>query len=90
MAHVKAGGTSKNLRDSGPKYRGIKLYDGEFAKAGAIIVRQKGAKILAGKNVSMGKDNTLFAIKEGVVKFLEKRKANFDGTSERRKTANVV
>lgn len=90
MAHVKAGGTTRNLRDSQPKYRGVKLSDGEKAKAGSIIVRQKGVKILAGKNVSVGKDNTLFSLKEGVVKFTEARKTKYDGSIERRKVANVV
>lgn len=90
MAHVKAGGTTKNLRDSGPQYRGVKLHDGQTAKAGAIIVRQKGIKILAGKNVAVGKDNTLFSLKDGIVKFTEKRKIAYDGNSSRRKVANVI
>jgi len=90
MAHVKAGGTTHNLRDSGPQYRGIKLHDGQKAKAGSIIVRQKGVKVLAGGNVSMGKDCTLFSLKDGIVKFTEKRKSKFDGTHEKRKVANVV
>lgn len=90
MAHVKAGGTSKNLRDSGPQYRGIKLSDGQKAKAGSIIVRQKGVNIWAGKNVQMGKDCTLFSIKEGLVKFTDKRKTRFDGTIKRVTVASVV
>lgn len=90
MAHVKAGGTSKNLRDSGPQYRGIKLSDGQKAKAGSIIVRQKGVKVWAGKNVQMGKDCTLFSIKEGLVKFTDKRKTRFDGTIKRVTVASVV
>lgn len=90
MAHVKAGGTTHNLRDSNPQYRGIKLHDGQKAKAGSIIVRQKGVKVLAGSNVSMGKDCTLFSLKDGTVKFSEKRKSKFDGTHEKKKVANVV
>lgn len=90
MAHVKAGGTTRNLRDSGPQYRGIKLSDGQMAKAGSIIVRQKGVKILAGKNVSLGKDNTIFSLKAGLVKFTEARKTKYDGSIERRKVANVI
>ena len=89
MAHRKAGGTAKNLRDSQPKYLGTKLYDGEMAKAGSIIVRQRGTKILPGNNVSMGKDHTLFSLKEGKVKFGSKRKINFDGTTSVKKVANV-
>ena len=69
MAHTKAGGSAKNLTDSKPKYLGTKLYAGEKAKAGSIIVRQRGTKILAGNNVGLGKDHTLFALKEGTVKY---------------------
>ena len=69
MAHRKAGGSAKNLTDSNPKYLGTKLYAGEKAKAGSIIVRQRGTKILPGTNVGLGKDHTLFALKDGTVKF---------------------
>lgn len=89
MAHRKAGGSAKNLTDSKAKYLGTKLYAGEVAKAGSIIVRQRGTKILAGENVGLGKDHTLWALKEGVVSFTEKRKGNFDGTTTRRKVAHV-
>ncbi|MHB1118216.1 MAG: 50S ribosomal protein L27, partial [Minisyncoccota bacterium] len=58
-------------------------------KAGSIIVRQRGTKILPGANVGLGKDHTIFALKDGVVEFTEKRKGNFDGTTTRRKVANV-
>jgi large subunit ribosomal protein L27 len=90
MAHKKAQGAAKNLNDSNPQYLGTKLYDGQLATAGAIIVRQRGTKILAGTNVGIGKDHTLFALKEGVVKFTNKRKLNFDGTKTVRKAANIV
>lgn len=90
MSHKKAGGSAKNLRDSGPQYLGTKLYDGENAKVGSIVVRQRGTKILAGKNIAVGKDHTLFALKEGKVKFTEKRKLKFDGSTRRRKVANVI
>jgi large subunit ribosomal protein L27 len=90
MAHRKAGGTAHNLRDSNPKYLGTKLYAGEMASAGAIIVRQRGTKIIAGKNVGMGKDHTLFALKKGVVSFSEKRMTHLDGTQKRKKVANVT
>ena len=79
MSTVKSGGASKNLRDSKPKFLGVKLYDGQVTKKGSIIVRQRGTKIMAGKNVSVGKDHTLFADIEGTVVFSTKRKKNFDG-----------
>ncbi len=90
MAHRKAGGTAKNLRDSNPKYLGTKLYSGEIAKAGSIIVRQRGTKILAGKNVRIGRDHTLYADKEGVVSFKQTQKNNFDGRTSKRKIVNVT
>lgn len=89
MATKKAGGAAKNLTDSNAQYLGVKLYDGQVATPGAIIVRQRGTKILAGKNVGMGKDHTLYALKEGAVKFSTKRKQNFDGTTTVRKAANI-
>lgn len=89
MAHRKAGGTVKNLRDSNAQYLGTKLYAGQTAKAGSVIVRQRGTKILAGKNVGTGKDHTLFALVPGVVSFREVRKQKFDGTTTRRKMIDV-
>ena len=89
MAHTKAGGSAKNLTDSKPKYLGTKLYAGEIAKAGSIIVRQRGTKILAGNNVGLGKDHTLFALKEGTVKYGTKRKTNFDRTTSVKKIVHV-
>ena len=90
MAHRKAGGTARNLRDSNPKYLGTKLYDGQAAQPGSVIIRQRGTRILAGKNVRVGKDHTLYADKTGVVKFTTKRKMKFDGTSSNKKVANVI
>jgi large subunit ribosomal protein L27 len=90
MAHRKAGGTAKNLRDSQPKYLGVKLADGQKAQAGSIIVRQRGTAIMAGTNVSVGKDHTLFALKEGIVKFGQKRKASFHGKTSVKKTVSVI
>lgn len=89
MATKKAAGTAKNLTDSKPKYLGVKLYEGETAKAGSIIVRQRGTRILAGENVGMGKDHTLFALKSGKVNFGAKRKMNFDGTTTTRKIVHI-
>lgn len=90
MAHRKAGGSAKNLTDSNPKYLGTKLHDGQKAKHGDIIVRQRGSKIMAGTNVGVGKDYTLFALTDGVVKFGKKRKIHFDGSNVVKKTVNVV
>lgn len=90
MAHRKAGGSAKNLTDSKPKYLGTKLYDGQKAKSGSVIVRQRGTKILPGANVGLGKDHTLFALKEGTVKFGTKRKANFNRTSSVKKIVDII
>ena len=69
MAHKKGQGSTRNGRDSNPQFRGVKLYGGQAAKAGSIIVRQCGTKFFAGNNVSMGRDFTLFATAEGTVNF---------------------
>lgn len=90
MAHRKAGGTAKNLRDSNPKYLGTKIADGQKAESGHIIVRQRGTVIMAGINVGMGKDHTLFALKDGTVKFGSKRKTSFNGRTVVKKVVNLV
>ncbi len=90
MAHTKAGGSSKNGRDSGPKFLGVKLSDGQSARPGMVIVRQRGTKIMAGKNVKVGKDHTLYAMITGLVSFSDKRKTNFDGRVVRRKIVDVL
>lgn len=90
MAHRKAGGTAKNLRDSNPKFLGVKIADGQKAKPGAIIVRQRGTKIEAGKNVRMGKDHTLFSTVNGTVKFRVKRVVRFNGAAARQKIVDVL
>jgi large subunit ribosomal protein L27 len=74
MASKKAGGSTKNGRDSNPKMLGVKRFGGEFVTAGSIIVRQRGTKFHAGQNVGMGRDHTLFALIEGQVSF--KKHAN--------------
>lgn len=89
MATKKAGGTAKNLTDSNPQYLGIKLYSGETAKVGSIIVRQRGTRYLAGKNVGLGKDHTIFALKEGKVAFADKRKIRYDGKKLTKKIVSV-
>lgn len=90
MAHRKAGGSAKNLRDSDPQYLGTKLYDGERAAPGFIIVRQQGTKILAGSNVRTGKDHTLYSTAEGIIKFDSKRQTKFNGTVIRKKVVHVI
>ncbi|MBI4999776.1 50S ribosomal protein L27 [Candidatus Gottesmanbacteria bacterium] len=72
MAHIKAGGVTKGNRDSVAKRLGVKIFGGQTAKPGDIIVRQRGTKFHPGLGVKMGKDFTIFAIKEGIVKFKER------------------
>jgi large subunit ribosomal protein L27 len=69
MAHKKGVGSSRNGRDSGPKYLGVKRYGGQQVVAGNIVVRQRGTKIHAGRNIGRGRDDTLFALVDGVVTF---------------------
>jgi large subunit ribosomal protein L27 len=90
MAHRKAGGSAKNLRDSKPKYLGVKLYDGEKAKAGSVLVRQRGTRVEAGANVRVGRDHTLFAMKLGTVKFRTRRKTRYDGKVVQKKVVDVI
>ncbi len=90
MAHKKAAGTTKNGRDSNPRYLGVKIADGAVATVGSIIVRQKGYNIMPGRNVKMGKDYTLFAVKQGKVKFGSKRKVSFDSKIEKKGIVSVI
>ena len=90
MAHTKAGGSVKNLRDSNPKYLGVKLADGAIAHPGMVIVRQRGTKIEAGKNVRVGRDHTLFAVATGTVAFHTRRKTSFTGHAFAKKIVDVV
>ncbi len=90
MAHRKAGGTARNLRDSNPQYLGVKIADGEKAKAGAIIVRQRGTDVMPGKNVDTGKDHTIYAMIDGTVKFGKTRKTNFDNKVVVKKIVHVL
>jgi len=87
MAKTKAKGATKLGRDSRPKYLGVKLFEGQKTKPGMIIIRQRGTKFLPGKNVRQGKDDTLYAVKKGVVKFQTKRIKRFDGSQ---RTAKIV
>lgn len=90
MSHKKAGGATKNGRDSQAKRLGLKLYAGQTVKTGNILVRQKGNKYRAGENVGIGKDFTLFALKDGVVKFSEKRIKKYDGRIFRNRFVHIV
>jgi len=89
MAKTKAAGSTKLGRDSRPKYLGIKLFEGQTTKPGSIIVRQRGTKFIAGKNVKQGKDDTLYALKNGLVYFSTKRKRNFNNSQRIIKVVNV-
>lgn len=89
MSKVKAGGTAKNLSDSQPKYLGVKIADGQKARAGNVIVMQRGTKFIPGKNTGIGKDHTIFATTDGVVKFSNKRKTRFDSKVVNRKLVEV-
>jgi large subunit ribosomal protein L27 len=72
MAHKKGGGTTRNGRDSESKRLGVKVYGGQVINAGGIIIRQRGTRVHAGENVGLGKDHTLYALKDGKVKFVVK------------------
>lgn len=76
MAHKKAAGSTRNGRDSNPKMLGVKIFGGQAISAGNIIVRQRGTEFHAGEGVGMGRDHTLFALNDGVVKFATKGKFN--------------
>ncbi|PIZ70599.1 50S ribosomal protein L27 [Candidatus Peregrinibacteria bacterium CG_4_10_14_0_2_um_filter_43_11] len=90
MSHKKAGGSSKNGRDSRSKRLGVKLFGGQAVRAGNILVRQKGNKFHAGENVGTGTDFTLFALKDGEVKFSEKRMKKYDGRIYRTRFVNIM
>lgn len=87
MAHTKASGTTKNVRDSQPKYLGVKLFDGQTAKPGSIIIRQRGTRFLSGLGTRLGSDDTIYAVKSGKVKFKTKRIVKYDGN---RRLAKIV
>lgn len=90
MSTKKAGGTAKNLRDSKPKYLGVKRGDGQKVKTGEVIVRQRGTRIEAGKNVKVGKDHTIFAKTDGTIAFRDIRKKRYDGKVISKKAVDVV
>lgn len=89
MSTTKATGSTRLGRKSRPKYLGVKLYSGQKAKAGSIIIRQRGTKFLPGKNVRRGRDDTLYALRSGVVRFTTKKIKRFDQSQRRAKVVNV-
>ena len=90
MAHTKAGSTTRLGRESEAKRLGIKLFDGEKARAGMVLARQRGSKWLAGKNVRKGGDDTLYAGKDGTIKFTKKTRTRFDNSRKTFKVVNVI
>ena len=90
MAHKKAGGSTRLGRDSNPQYLGVKVGDGQTVKTGMILVRQRGTRIHPGKNVRKGKDDTLYSLISGIVKFTRKKRRRFDGTLKPSKFVNVA
>lgn len=90
MAHTKAGGSTKNLRESEAKRLGVKRHDGQSVKAGQILVRQRGTKYVPGVGVKRGSDDTLYAGVDGVVKFLSKSKIRYNGQRRAIKMVQVV
>jgi len=90
MSHKKAGGSTALGRDSQGQRLGVKLYGGQKVKAGNIIVRQRGSKIRPGQNVMVGKDYTLFAIANGIIKFTEKKVKKFNGHLVKTKFVHVL
>ncbi len=89
MAKTKAKGATKLGRDSQPKYLGVKLNQGQKVRPGMVIVRQRGSKLLPGKNVRRGSDDTLYALKQGMIKFETKRKKGFDNSQRIVKIVSV-
>ncbi len=90
MAHKLAGGSTRNGRDSESKRLGVKLFEGQPVKAGGIIIKQRGTKFRAGENTKIGKDDTLFAMKAGIVKFSTKKVTAFTGKKILKKFVNVI
>lgn len=90
MAHTKSAGSTKYGRDSQPKYLGIKKHEGERVKCGDIVLRQRGEKFIAGTGIKRGGDDTLFALREGMVKYTTRRKINFDGSAKRKGVVSVI
>ncbi len=90
MAHVKAGGTTALGRDSESKRLGVKIFGGQYAKSGSIIVRQRGTKFQPGQNVKRGRDDTLYASQNGYVQFIKRKLKKFTGNLKQATIVNVV
>jgi len=90
MSKTKAAGSTRLGRDSNPQYLGVKLFAGQKARPGMIIIRQRGTKFIPGKNVKKGKDDTLYSMSEGVIQFNTKRKKLFNRSQRIVKVVNVV
>lgn len=90
MAHTKAAGSTRLGRESASKRLGIKLFDGESVKSGNVLVRQRGTKWVPGKNVKKGGDDTLYALRSGVIKFTDKKAKRYDGSKRIFKVVNVI
>lgn len=90
MAHTKAIGSTQLGRDSRPQYRGLKIHDGQKVAVGNIIVRQTGTTVVAGAGVRTGSDYTLYAVRDGVVRYVTKSKTAFDGSRRAVKVVSVV
>jgi len=89
MAKTKSAGSSTLGRDSQPKYLGVKISGGQSARAGQVLVRQRGTKFLPGKNVALGSDDTLYAKKAGIVSFITKKKLRFNGSQRLAKVVEI-
>jgi len=90
MATTKSAGSTRLGRDSASQRLGVKLFDGQLAQPGNVLIRQRGTKFLAGKNVKIGKDDTLYSMASGKVKFSNKRITNFNGKTRQVKVINVL
>ena len=90
MAHTKAIGSTQLGRDSRPQYRGVKKHDGQKVAVGNIILRQMGTSAIAGEVVRTGSDYTLYAVRDGIVRFTTKSKAAFNGSRRKVKVVSVV
>jgi large subunit ribosomal protein L27 len=90
MAHTKAKGTTRLGRDSESKRLGVKIYGGSAIKCGQIIIRQRGTHVMAGNGVKVGKDDTLYAVRDGIVEFKKVRYTNFTGNTQVKQRVSVV
>jgi len=90
MAHTKAKGTTKNARESESKRLGVKLFGGQIAYPGNVIIRQRGTKYVPGVGVRLGSDDTIYAVKQGIVEFRRKKKTKFNGSKKIVNVINVI